>query len=181
MHKKSIKILVRKYFWIILFGLFLLGSAILDFGPGQKIYGNFRQFFLEMIAFLPLMFILVGLFDVWVPKEKIEKHIGHESGVMGTFWVILLATLQAGPLYGAFPVAHLLFKKGASVRNIFVYLGAFSCLKIPLVTFEIGFLGLKFSLLRTFFSLPVFIVIAAIMEKLLKNKNFEIKNAGVKD
>jgi hypothetical protein len=54
--------------------------------------------------------------------------------------VILLAMLQAGPLYGAFPVAYLLWKKGASIKNIFIYLGAFSTLKILMLTFEIGFL-----------------------------------------
>ncbi len=43
---------------------------------------------------------------------------------MGIFWVVLLAMLQAGPLYAAFPVAALLWKKGCSVRNVFIYLGA---------------------------------------------------------
>lgn len=157
----------KDYFWIVLFAVFLLGSLFLNFEPGRQIYSNFKQFFLEMISFLPFMFILVGLFDVWVPRERIEKHIGRDSGLVGSLWVILLATFQAGPLYGAFPVAYILSKKGASVRNIFIYLGAFSCLKIPLLTFEIGFLGLKFSLLRTLFSLPVFFIIGIIMEKYL--------------
>ncbi len=83
--------------------------------------------------------------------------------------------LQAGPLYGAFPVAYLLWKKGCGIKNIFIYLGAFSTLKIPMLTFEIGFLGLKFSLLRTLFTLPIFIIIAMFMEVYLKNKNFEVK------
>ena len=109
------------------------------------------------MMFLPLMFILIGLFDVWAPKEKIERHIGTDSGVQGAVWMILLAMLQAGPLYGAFPVAYMLYKKGASIRNIFIYLGAFSTLKIPMLSFEIGFLGLKFSILRTVLTIPVFI------------------------
>ncbi len=131
-----------------------------------------------MISFLPFMFILIGLFDVWFPKEKVEKHIGAESGIKGIFWVTLLATLQAGPLYAAFPVAYLLWKKGASIKNIFIYLGAFSTLKIPMLTFEIGFLGLKFSLLRTILTLPVFILIGFIMELYFCNRQFEIKNPG---
>ena len=83
--------------------------------------------------------------------------------------------VQAGPLYGAFPVTYLLWKKGCSIRNIFIYLGAFSTIKLPMLTFEIGFLGLKFSLLRTLFTLPVFIVISVIMEKYLQKKQFEVK------
>lgn len=162
--------IIKDYFWFVIFTVFLLGSLSIGFDPGRQIYSNFSQFILEMASFLPIMFLLIGLFDVWVPKERIERHIGHESGLLGSFWVILLATLQAGPLYGAFPVAYILSKKGASVRNIFIYLGTFSCMKIPLLTFEIGFLGLKFSLLRTIFSLPVFIIIGILMEKILGEK-----------
>ena len=141
----------------------------------MEIKDNFLKFFIEMISFIPLMFILIGLFDVWVPKEKIERHIGKDSGALGIFWVILLAMLQAGPLYGAFPVSYILWKKGSSIKNIFIYLGAFSSLKIPMLTFEIGFLGLKFSLLRSIITLPVFIIIGYLMEYLLKGKDFQVK------
>jgi uncharacterized membrane protein YraQ (UPF0718 family) len=44
-----------------------------------------------------------------------------------------------------------------------------------MITFEIGFLGLKFSLLRTLITLPVFIIIGYIMEWYLKDKNFGVK------
>lgn len=133
------------------------------------------MFFIEMLIFIPFLFILVGLFDVWVPKESIEKHIGKESGIKGIFLVIFLAMLQAGPLYGAFPVAYILHKKGASVKNIFIYLGAFSSMKIPMLGIEIGYLGLHFTILRTLISLPLFILIGFIMEWILGDK-FEVKN-----
>ncbi|MFO8066684.1 MAG: permease, partial [Bacteroidales bacterium] len=122
-----------------------------------------------------VMFILIGLGDVWINKEKVEKHIGENSGFTGVLLVILLSMAQVGPLYGAFPVTYLLWKKGASIRNIFIYIGAFSTIKIPMIAFEIGFLGWKFSLLRTIFSLPIIIIISVIMEKILRNKSFEVK------
>ncbi len=139
---------------------------------------NFWMFFKEMIMFLPLMFILVGLIDVWFPKEKVEKHINKDSGIKGMFLVIVLAMFQAGPLYGSFPVAYLLWKKGSSIKNIFIYLGAFSTLKIPMLSFEIGFLGLRFTLLRTLFTLPLFIIIGYIMEWILTDSGFEVKNVS---
>lgn len=166
---------VRNYIFPLAF-LILIGlSYLFDFVAGEKIGLNFWMFFKEMILFLPLMFILIGLFDVWIPRENIEKHIGKESGWKGTGLVILLATLQAGPLYGAIPFAYILWKKGCSIRNVFIYLGAFSTIKIPMLTFEIGFLGLKFSLLRTLITLPVFILIGYLMEWYLKDKDFEVK------
>jgi len=160
---------------IVLFTICVFFSLIFSFKPIIDIAeNNFWNFFTEMLSFLPLLFILIGLFDVWVPKEAIIKHIGEYSGIKGIIIVILLATLQAGPLYGAFPVTHLLWKKGCSIRNIFIYLGAFSALKIPMLTFEISFLGLKFSLLRTIITIPVFVVIGIIMEHYLKKRYFEI-------
>ena len=112
---------------IITFIVFIIYSYAFSFKPGVEILqDNFLAFAKEMMTFLPLMFILIGLFDVWAPKETIERHIGTDSGAKGAFWMILLAMLQAGPLYGAFPVAYMLYKKGASVRNIFIYLGSFS-------------------------------------------------------
>jgi len=162
---------VKNYIWIILFLIFSIGSYFIGFKPGVVIYSSFTVFFIEMLSFIPFLFILVGLFDVWVPKETIEKHIGRESGVKGIFFVVLLAMLQAGPLYGAFPVAYILFKKGASVRNIFIYLGAFSSMKIPMLGIEMGYLGIKFTLLRTLVSLPLFIIIGYLMEKIV-NEDF---------
>jgi uncharacterized membrane protein YraQ (UPF0718 family) len=165
---------LKKYIVPLAFFSFIGLSWLFDYATGKDIGDNFWLFFKEMILFLPLMFILIGLFDVWVPREKIEKHIGEDSGWKGTGLVILLAMLQAGPLYGAFPFAYLLWKKGCNIRNIFIYLGAYSTIKIPMITFEIGFLGVKFSLLRTLISLPVFIAVGYIMEWYLKGKKFEV-------
>lgn len=180
MKKVIEKLGLGEYLLVVLFGLALLVSRLTGWSFGLGAGKNFWAFITEMIAFLPLMFILIGLIDVWTPKEKIERHIGPGSGVMGTIWIILLAMLQAGPLYGAFPVAYILWKKGCSIRNIFIYLGAFSTLKLPMLTFEIGFLGLRFSLLRTLFTLPVFIGIGYIMEWYLRGRTFGINNPGGK-
>ena len=165
---------IRPYIWLLVFAVFILLSLVFDIQPGETITTNFTNSFIEMITFIPFLFIIVGLFDVWVPKEKIEKHIGQGSGLKGILLVTLLAMLQAGPLYGAFPVAYMLYKKGASIRNIFIYLGAFSSLKIPMLGIEIGYLGIQFTLIRTIVSLPLFIGIGYLMEWYLKDKNFRV-------
>ena len=175
MKKIISKISLGEYIFIVLFGLVLIIARGFHFSFVSPVARNFWMFFVEMVTFLPLMFILIGVIDVWFPKEKVERHIGTGSGFKGMLWMILLAMFQAGPLYGAFPVTYLLWKKGCSIRNIFIYLGAFSTMKLPMLTFEIGFLGLKFSLLRTLFTLPVFLLISFIMEKYLQKKQFEVR------
>lgn len=169
---------IRPYIWLLLLAVFILVSFIFRFPPGKAIATNFTSSLIEMITFIPFLFIIVGLFDVWVPKEKIQQHIGKGSGLKGIILVILLAMLQAGPLYGAFPVAYILYRKGASIRNIFVYLGAFTSLKIPMLGIEIGYLGIEFTLVRTLASLPLFIGIGYLMEWHLSKRHFEVRDGS---
>ena len=151
---------------IIAFAVFITWSIFASFQPGIVILkDNFCAFLKEMLIALPVMFILIGFFDVWVSKEKVQKHIGDASGIKGILLVMLLAFVQAGPLYAAFPVAYILKKKGTSSINIFIYLSSYSMAKVPMLTFEIGFLGLKFSLLRLILSVPIFVLIGIIMGK----------------
>ncbi|OGN89953.1 MAG: hypothetical protein A2158_02190 [Chloroflexi bacterium RBG_13_46_14] len=164
----------RNYIWITLYLVLTVLSFIIGFEPGKDIFTGFGQSFIEMITFIPFLFIIVGLFDVWMPKEKIQRHIGQESGVKGIAIMVLLAMLQAGPLYGAFPVAYMLYRKGAGIRNIFIYLGAFTSMKIPMLGIEIGYLGIEYTITRTLVSLPLFIGIGYLMEIMLKNRKFEV-------
>lgn len=146
-----------------LFVVFMLVLLLLDIDFGRRLLRETGTFAMNMIVFIPCMFILIGLLDAWVPKEWIQKHIGDGSGFRGGFYVVLLAMLQGGPLYGAFPTTYLLWKKGCSMRNVFLFLGAFSSLKIPMLLFEAKFLGWQFTLVRALVALPVFVVIAEIM------------------
>ena len=157
--------------------LFLVGgfaSWLLDWEPGKEIVREFGKFAGEIILTFPLVFTLIGLVDVWVPRKRVEEMLGDESGLKGMLLVILLAFFNVGPLYAAFPIAVMLRRKGCSLRNIFVFLGAFAAMKIPMISFEIGFMGLKFSLLRLAFTLPVFIAVGILMEKLL-GRGYEMR------
>lgn len=142
-------------------------SAPGAFELGERAGRNLWEFSLEMALVLPAMFVLVGLFDVWVPRTVIERHLGRESGPLAILWMVLLGMLQAGPLYAAFPVAVALWRKGSAPRNVFIYLFSFCAIKIPMLTFEVGFLGWQFSLVRTAVTLPVFIGLAYLLEWLL--------------
>ena len=112
MQKKSIELLA-----IAVYLLFIITSFLIGFIPGKQIAHNFTSFSIGMLKVLPCAFILIGLFEVWVKKESVQKHLGHKSGVMGYTWSILLAGTTVGGLYVAFPVAYSLYNKGA--KNTF--------------------------------------------------------------
>lgn len=148
-------------------GIWGYSATVAPWDYGDRVGRGLGEFLVQMASFLPAMFLLIGLFDVWVPRQLVERHVGRHSGIAAIGWMVLLATLQAGPLYGAFPVAVALWRKGCAPRNVFIYLGAFSALKIPMLTFEVTFLGWQFSLARTAITLPVFIGIGYLLERLL--------------
>ncbi len=90
---------------LVLYALFLTTAFIFDFTPGKEIGFNFSDFALRMLQILPFAFILIGLFEVWVKRETVERHLGIESGWQGYAWAILLSGTTVGGLYVAFPVA----------------------------------------------------------------------------
>ena len=61
-------------------------------------------------------------------------------------------------------------KKGVKFSNILIFLGAWSTIKIPMLLFEFSSLGVPFALTRLLVNLPGIIIIAAILEKLMSQK-----------
>ncbi|KYC52885.1 MAG: putative permease [Candidatus Methanofastidiosum methylothiophilum] len=165
---------LKEYGFILLFLVFGTVSYFYNYNFGMNVSNVFLNMFIEMISFIPIVFILVGLLDAWIPSQKFQKYMGPDSGVKGTILSVVFSMFQAGPLYGAFPIVYILYKKGASVKNIFIFLGCFSALKIPMLSIEIGYLGIEFTLARTLVAIPLFIIIGYIMEYYLKNKDFKI-------
>ena len=116
-----------------------------------------------MLQILPAAFILIGLFEVWVKKETIEKHLGCNSGIKSYFWILLLAGTTVGGMYVAFPVSASLYKKGARISVLLAYLTSAAVFRIPMSIFEASFLGIKFTLLRLLISLPLIIISSEIL------------------
>jgi uncharacterized membrane protein YraQ (UPF0718 family) len=147
--------------------LFLLAVTfiifLLDRATGITIATKTALNFKEMLSVLPPIFILLGLLEIWVPREKIIPLLGEKSGVRGVILSIILGAAAAGPLYAAFPVAAVMLKKGARLFNIFVFIGAWSTLKIPMFLFESASMGLPFALYRAAFNIPGIVLIAYIL------------------
>jgi uncharacterized membrane protein YraQ (UPF0718 family) len=123
-----------------------------------------KAYLLEMLSILPPVLVLCGLFDAWVPKRTIERLMGDASGFKGTSIAFLLGTVAMGPLYAAFPIGKSLLDKGASLYNVAVFLCVWASIKIPMILFEIKFLGAEFALLRLALTIPAILLISALMK-----------------
>ncbi len=131
-----------------------------------------------MMKILPFAFILIGLFEVWVKKETVEKHLGKGSGVLGYIWAVILAGTTVGGLYVAFPVAYSLYRKGAHLGVVFTYVGASAICRVPMTIFEASFLGIKFSLVRLFVSIPLVVISSAILGAYLEKRGYSLKDGS---
>jgi len=156
------------------YAIFLILSWIFSFNPGKEIGINFITFSIDMLKILPCAFILIGLFEVWVKRETVEKHFGEESGIRGYVWAVLLAGTTVGGLYIAFPVAYSLYTKGAKLSVIFAYVGAAAICRVPMAIFEASFLGIKFTAIRLLVSLPLVIVTSILLGDYLTKRNYKI-------
>jgi len=171
--KKKRNVPVRGILFILFAG-FLLISLLLDYQPGEELGGNFLSFLLEMLKVLPAIFILIGLFDVWVKKETIEKHLGKDGGAKSFFWVFILAAPMAGGLLPALPVAYELHKKGARFTVVMAFLGAVGIARAPMLFFESTFLGFRFSLIRLMVSIPLVLITAILMGRHLDRTSYSV-------
>lgn len=140
---------------------------------GLKSLALTKQNLIEMISVIPPIFILLGLLDVWVDRATMIKYTGKGSGIKGVLLAFLLGSAAAGPLYAAFPVAGIMLKKGSSLLNVFIFIGAWSTTKIPMLTFEAASMGPAFTFIRLGLSIIGIIVIAFITQKSLNKEQQE--------
>lgn len=159
--------MLKKYRFTITIAVIMIMIIIINRETGIRavhITGNSLQ---EMLLVLPPVFILLGLLDVWVPKETMMKYMGDNSGVKGIVLSILLGSASAGPLYGAFPIAAVFMKKGVKFSNVLIFIGAWSTTKIPMFLFELTSLGGRFAITRLVVDIPGIILIAYIVSSFI--------------
>ncbi len=166
--------LVKKFrlFLLSLLGIIIL--YLLNETMGITALKATGSSFKQMLLIIPPIFVLLGLLDVWVPRDVMVKYLGEGSGIKGVLIAIFLGSMAAGPLYGAFPVVAVLVKKGAKIYNMIILIGAWSTTKIPMLLFEFSTLGPKFALTRLLINIPGIIFLAFAVTRFI-NKDDENK------
>lgn len=168
-----IKRFIKRYKVFLL--LFVVNGVIALAAPeiGTDAVNITMKNLVEMMSVIPPIFILLGLLDVWVDRATMIKFTGKGSGLKGVLIAFLIGSAAAGPLYAAFPVAGMMLKKGSSLFNVFIFIGAWSTTKIPMLTFEAANLGATFTLLRLGLSIVGILLIAGVSDKLLSHEQKE--------
>lgn len=164
---------MKKYKWSFITITAIIILNIYDGSIGAKANEISLSNFLSMFSILPPILLLIGLLDVWVPKELMIKYMGEHAGVKGILIAFLLGSFAAGPLYAAFPIAAILLKKNAKISYVLFFLGVWSSAKLPMVMFEYTSFGAKFTVIHILSNLIIFFIGAVLVEKIMTKDNKE--------
>ncbi len=168
------KEILKRYRAFIIAMLAMCLITLFSRDTGARAFSVAAGSFKEMFFVVPPVFILLGLLDVWVPREIMMKYMGEGSGIKGVVLAFILGSAAAGPLYGAFPISAVFMKKGVKFTNILIFIGAWSTTKIPMLLFEMSALGARFALTRLAVDIPGIIVISFALSRLISKE--EVKS-----
>ncbi|MFP4478023.1 MAG: permease [Candidatus Izemoplasmatales bacterium] len=157
---------IKKNKFLVLSVILLIILTIVDVRLTYTALENSGKQILSMLMIVPPIFVLIGLFDVWIPRETIITLMGEGSKGKGMVLAFVLGAFSAGPTLIAFPLAMLMLKKGAKYSNVIFFLMVWSSLKLPIVFYQITTLGLQFSLIINVTLLIVFIISALLVDKI---------------
>lgn len=165
--------IIKKYKMTLIFAFILSFIYLYNQNLGEKAFSLTLSNIKTMLSFVPAIYILIGLMDVWVPKDKMIKFMGEKSGIYGIAIALLLGSIAAGPLYAAFPIAAILLKKGARLAYVLFFLGVWTSSKLPIMLYEIASFGSKFTFYHVASSLIIYLLGSIAIEKLLPQNTID--------
>lgn len=170
---KALKLIKNNLFIILVILAYVL---LLIFIPDKATESvkNSTYYIIEMLKILPVVLVLTSLIDTWVPKQVIMKGLGENSKVKGVLLAIALGSLSAGPIYVAFPMCRMLFKKGAGIGNIVIILSTWAVVKVPMLITETKFLGIDFMSVRWVLTIISIVIMSFLVAKIVKRKDIPV-------
>ena len=124
--------------------------------------------FITVLPIFILIFFIMIVTNCFITSHFIEKHL-KDKGIKKWIFIIIGGILSSGPIYMWYPLLSDLKKKGLSSGLIACFLYNRS-IKLPLLPLIILYFGIKYTIVLT-----VVMIIVSIMQGLIINKIFEVK------
>ncbi|BCA80970.1 permease [Desulfuromonas sp. AOP6] len=121
----------------------------------------------RLFPLLVAVFGLVGLFQVFIPPELIEKILGESSGPISLLLGGGMGAIAIGPPAAAFPLAGTLLSAGAWPPAIAAFIVSWVSVGVVTLPFEVGVFGARFALLRNGIAFIAALVIGLLMGGIL--------------
>ncbi|NMC57448.1 MAG: hypothetical protein GYA50_09535 [Eubacteriaceae bacterium] len=164
------KIFKKNIFLIIVLCL-NLAALVLFPQTGIKSFEFTVKNFMNFLFMLTPVFICIGLMDVWIDRKAMIKLMGENSKSKGVLISFALGVVTAVPLYALLPIAGMLLKKGSKISNVLIFICSSASIRIPLLLFEVSYMGWKFTMIRFIVNFFIVFAIAIIIDKTLNEKD----------
>lgn len=105
---------------------------------------------------LTLGILIAAFAQVVVPRDKVGRLLGEQSGLRGLVLATVFGVVMPGGPFASFPLVYALARSGADMGSLIAFLVAWATVSLGrLLIWEIPFMGLDFGLLRFVSSLPL--------------------------
>lgn len=107
-----------------------------------------RQSLLKLLPLLIAVFGLVGLFQVFLTPEQVQKAMGAANGLVSLLVGGLLGAVSIGPPLAAYPLAGSMLDAGAWAPAVAAFIVSWISVGVVTLPFEAATFSLRFALLR---------------------------------
>jgi uncharacterized membrane protein YraQ (UPF0718 family) len=136
----------------VIYGIVVVASYIYAFKKdkekGKKGLQKGWKQFLKQLPFVFSIFLLIGLFDVFIPKSVVVSVVGRGRGFLAILNAALVGSVVGGPVSSVYPLGAVLLKKGATLAVAAVFMNAWIMVGFISMPFEISIFGKKFVFVR---------------------------------
>jgi uncharacterized membrane protein YraQ (UPF0718 family) len=143
----------------IILTLIAVGMVVLAFRRGKPTLAEGLRISWQTVrrtlVLLLLAFAIVGFINVLSPQDLVRQLIGPDSGFAGLLFGTATGMLLPGGPYVVFPLIASLYTAGAGLAPTLAIVTSWASLALLSVSFEIPFLGWRFSALRLAIGLAV--------------------------
>ena len=133
--------------------------AVISFRQGKPVLAKGLAISWQTIKrtaiLLLLAFSIVGFINVLSPQDLVHQLIGPGSGLSGLIVGVATGMLLPGGPYVVFPLIASLYEAGAGIGPTLAVVTSWASLALLSVSFELPFLGWRFSALRLSIGLAI--------------------------
>ena len=123
--------------------------------------------FLSVLPFFLAVFALIGLIEVFVPRNSVVAFLGTSRGVLAPILAAVVGGIMTGPPAAVYPLAGFLLHQHASVAAVATFVVAWIAVGTVSVPLEVKLLGTRFALTRWILTLILSIGVGVLMGSLI--------------
>lgn len=145
--------------WLFVLLALVGGAAVWQLLGAAVFWTQLRESLQLLLQILPIIvfaMLLAGYFQVLVPRERMRRQLGEQSGLRGLLIATGAGAITPGGPFAAFPLVLALYQAGAGFGTCVAYVTSWSVLGLTRVlVFEVPLLGREFVMIRLLVSLPL--------------------------